>query len=207
MWGTNDGDNIVWGTALDGDNIVWGTDDGDNIVWGTAADGDNIVWGTDGGDNIVWGTADDGDNIVWGTSDGDNIVWGTADGDNIVWGTAGSLDTVWVTTPDGSRSQLSGSAVFDRLSDRQLLTLLEYSPPVIAPESAPGDPPASGTPNTDVVTDVPAPTAPATTPIADQTTLGGTTNNEIAPSTDAVSDPMATRTPETTTPIVPGGGF
>jgi hypothetical protein len=58
---------------------VWGTSDGDNIVWGTADDGDNIVWGTaDDGDNIVWGTADDGDNIVWGTADdGDNIVWGT----------------------------------------------------------------------------------------------------------------------------------
>jgi len=221
VWGTNDGDNIVWGTALDGDNIVWGTGDGDNIVWGTD-DGDNIVWGTDSGDNIVWGTADDGDNIVWGTADGDNIVWGTngdgdnivwgtAEGDNIVWGTAGSLDTVWVTAPDGSRSQLSGSAVFDRLSDRQLLTLLEYSPPVIAPEPEAGDPPPPG-PSTDVVTDVPppttpAPTTPATTPTGDSTTLGGTTNSEIAPSADGVSDPLATRTSETTTPIVPGGGF
>src|SRR5204862_5549613 len=59
---------------------TWGvakTDDGDNIVWGTAcesADCDNIVWGTEDGDNIVWGTAGDGDNIVWGTADGDNIV-------------------------------------------------------------------------------------------------------------------------------------
>jgi hypothetical protein len=77
VWGTGDGDNIVWGTTGDGDNIVWGTSDGDNIVWGTASDGDNIVWGTaTDGDNIVWGTFGDGDNIVWGT-DGDNIVWGT----------------------------------------------------------------------------------------------------------------------------------
>ena len=69
MWGTADGDNIVWGTDCGGadcDNIVWGTaGDGDNIVWGTAGDGDNIVWGTEG-DNIFWGP--DGDNIVWGTT-------------------------------------------------------------------------------------------------------------------------------------------
>jgi serine protease AprX len=211
VWGTNDGDNIVWGTSTgdnivwgtdDGDNIVWGTDDGDNIVWGTD-DGDNIVWGTDDGDNIVWGT-DDGDNIVWGTSgDGDNIVWGTADGDNIVWGTAGSLETVWVATPGGSRSQLSGSAVFDALSDRQLLTLLEYSPPAMATEPAPEPAPPGG----GVVTDVPATTTPAgTPPTAGQTTLGEPTN-EIASPVEGESDPMATRTPETTTPIVPGGGF
>jgi hypothetical protein len=162
------------------------------------------VWGTYDGDNIVWGT-DDGDNIVWGTSDGDNIVWGTSDGDNIVWGTAGSLETVWVATPGGSRSQLSGSAVFDTLSDRQLLTLLEYSPPTIAAEPAQTSP--AGAPGSDVVTDVPATTTPAgTTPTAGQTTLGETTN-EIASPVEGESDPMATRTPETTTPIVPGGGF
>jgi len=102
VWGTDDGDNIVWGTATDGDNIVWGTGDGDNIVWGTdcgGADCDNIVWGTSDGDNIVWGTASDGDNIVWGTSnaDGDNIVWGTSDGDNIVWGTDDGDNIVWGT--------------------------------------------------------------------------------------------------------------
>jgi len=114
--GTNDGDNIVWGTADDGDNIVWGTDDGDNIVWGTdcgGADCDNIVWGTaDDGDNIVWGTADDGDNIVWGTADdGDNIVWGTADdGDNIVWGTADDGDNIVWGTADDGDNIVWGTA-------------------------------------------------------------------------------------------------
>jgi len=81
VWGTVDGDTIVWGTAYDGDNIVWGTAESDNVVWSTdcgGADCDNIVWGTADGDNVVWGTADDGDNIVWGTVDGDNIVWGSA---------------------------------------------------------------------------------------------------------------------------------
>jgi serine protease AprX len=144
VWGTDDGDNIVWGTDCggadcddivwgtgDGDNIVWGTGDGDNIVWGTD-DGDNIVWGTDDGDNIVWGT-DDGDNIVWGTDDGDNIVWGTDDGDNFVWGTAGSVDNVWVSSPDGTQIHLSGAEVFDRLKDKQLLKLLQYAPPSVAP--------------------------------------------------------------------------
>jgi serine protease AprX len=113
VWGTACStaacDNIVWGTATDGDNIVWGTSgDGDNIVWGTVGDGDNIVWGTDCGgadcDNIVWGALD-GDNIVWGTAaNGDNIVWGTAglDGDNIVWGTAGLAgDNIVWGTADG----------------------------------------------------------------------------------------------------------
>jgi subtilisin family serine protease len=159
VWGTDDGDNIVWGTADDGDNIVWGTADGDdNIVWGTdcgGADCDNIVWGTaDAADNIVWGTADDGDNIVWGTAgldgdnivwgtadDGDNIVWGTADGDNIVWGTANSLTPVWLMTPDGTQTPLSGDGVFDRLTDKLLLKLLEYAPP---PPPPPAVPPASG---------------------------------------------------------------
>ena len=155
VWGTVDGDNIIWGTAEPGDNIVWGTvglnadaitwatDDGDNIVWGTD-DGDNIVWGTDDGDNIVWGTAD-GDNIVWGTGDGDNIVWGTDDGDNIVWGTAGSFDTVWLQPVGGTATQLSGTAVFDRLRDRQLLRLLEYSPPPLPPPPPP-TPPATDPP-------------------------------------------------------------
>ena len=82
MWGTaaadgtDEGDNIVWGTDCGGDDCY-------NIVWGTASDGDNIVWGTASeGDNIVWGTAGDSDNIVWGTTregaEGDNIVWGTS---------------------------------------------------------------------------------------------------------------------------------
>ena len=152
VWGTaGDGDNIVWGTAADGDNIVWGTaaaagdnivwgtanedntvwatDAGDNIVWGTAADGDNIVWGTADGDNIVWGTAD-GDNIVWGTvsANGDNIVWGTADGDNIVWGTASDVNNAWLLSPDGTQTRLTGMQVFDKLKDRTLLELLEYTP-------------------------------------------------------------------------------
>ena len=146
-WGvakTAAGDNIVWGTACGGadcDNIVWGTaGDGDNIVWGTAADGDNIVWGTAAaaGDNIVWGTAnedntvwatDAGDNIVWGTAaDGDNIVWGTADGDNIVWGTASDVNNAWLLSPDGTQTRLTGMQVFDKLKDRTLLELLEYTP-------------------------------------------------------------------------------
>jgi serine protease AprX len=97
-------DNIVWGSALDGDgdNIVWGSAgaDYDNIVWGSAAD-DNIVWGSSDYDNIVWGSncSDPNcDNIVWGSSDYDNIVWGSdcggADCDNIVWGSAGDGDNI-----------------------------------------------------------------------------------------------------------------
>jgi len=102
VWGTDDGDNIVWGTTASGDNIVWGTGDGDNIVWGTdcgGADCDNIVWGTQDGDNIVWGTAAPGDNIVWGTSglNADDITWATDDGDNIVWGTDDGDNIVWGT--------------------------------------------------------------------------------------------------------------
>jgi hypothetical protein len=129
------GFNIVWGTEAfcaagseDCDNIVWGTlsdaEDNDNIVWGTfAEDSDNIVWGTlsEGGEHIVWGSfaPEDIDNIVWGTNvvwddlDGwmFNIVWGTSvialseDEDNIVWGTNEDLDNiVWGTywmTPYG----------------------------------------------------------------------------------------------------------
>src|SRR4051812_18469987 len=163
VWGTAvDGDNIVWGTAVDGDNIVWGTAadgdhiaggtaaDGDNIVWGTAADGDNIVWGTAAdGDNIVWGTATDGDNIVWGTDGGGNLVWSTADGDNIVWGTANQVSDVWVSEPNGARAQLSGAALFDKLKDKTLLSLLDYPPrarasdalPVVVPQPPPPPPP------------------------------------------------------------------
>ncbi len=124
VWGSpktlgSDGDNIVWGTALNDnivwgtdsqDNIVWGTWDVDNIVWGTRIDGDNIVWGTVDSDNIVWGTNCGGadcdqvvwgteslDNIVWGTWGVDNIVWGTQDADNIVWGTWDTDNIVWGT--------------------------------------------------------------------------------------------------------------
>jgi len=39
---------------------VWGTDGGDNIVWGTAADGDNIVWGTASSLTTVWIGSPDG---------------------------------------------------------------------------------------------------------------------------------------------------
>src|SRR4029077_11603471 len=46
-WGvarTDNGANILWGTANNASHAAWGTAaDGDNIVWGTAADGDNIV--------------------------------------------------------------------------------------------------------------------------------------------------------------------
>ena len=111
VWGTDDDSNIVWGTDDDG-NIVWGTDDDDNIVWGTDCGGDdceNIVWGTEDDSNIVWGTADDDDNIVWGTAcsssgcDDENIVWGTSDDDdNIVWGTDDDGNIVWGTDDDGN---------------------------------------------------------------------------------------------------------
>ena len=141
IWGTDDGDNIIWGTD-DGDNIIWGTDDGDNIIWGTAgADGDNIIWGTDDGDNIIWGT-DDGDNIIWGTDDGDNIIWGTSDGDNIIWGTAGSLNPVWESSPDGSRVQVGGPAVFDKFTDRKLLRLVQAAVHVLPPAVTNAPPPA-----------------------------------------------------------------
>jgi serine protease AprX len=64
----------TWGgaRAADGSNVVWGAEctsgaDCENIVWGTATDGDNIVWGTSDSENIVWGT-----NVV---SPKDDIVW------------------------------------------------------------------------------------------------------------------------------------
>jgi hypothetical protein len=85
---------------------VWGTLDGDNIVWGTDCGGgdcDQKVWGSVDSDNIVWGTAGDGDNIVWGTLDGDNIVWGTNDGDNIVWGTSADSDLPTTVFPEDTR--------------------------------------------------------------------------------------------------------
>jgi len=110
---------------------------------------------------------------------------------------------VWVSTPDGSRSPLSGNAVFDALSDRQLLTLLEYAPPAIAPEPAPESAPPPSAPGSDVVTDQPpstAPTPPPPTP--GQTTLGEPSNAPVLPD-QGQSDPMATRT----NPTVPGGGF
>src|SRR5476651_1448458 len=225
VWGTDDGDNIVWGTDCGGadcDNIVWGTDDGDNIVWGTADDGDiigggtddddnvgcgtddgdNIVWGTDDGDNIVWGT-DDGDNIVWGTDDGDNIVWGTDDGDNIVWGTAGQVSTVWLTAPDGTRTPLSGAAVFDRLKDKTLLKLLEYAPPAVAPPAPPPPGPTTTTttstttdPDTGVVTTVTVDTTvSAPDAVTGQTTTTVTTTTvTLDPATGATTTTVSTVT-------------
>jgi serine protease AprX len=165
----------------------WGvakTDDGDNIVWGTAcstADCDNIVWGTDDGDNIVWGTADDGDNIVWGTDDGDNIVWGTA----------GQVSNVWVSAPDGTQTQLSGSAVFDKLKDKTLLKLLQYAPPPIA-TPPPADPPP------------PTPPAPTTTTTTSTTTdpdTGAVTTVTIETTTSAPDSTGATTTTVTTTTV------
>ena len=103
VWGTmsEDGDNMVWGTAIPTTGVVWAGSvlDGDNIVWGTGTlDGDNMVWGTVWESNIVWGTSligsFDGDNIVWGTMDGDNIVWGTLDDDNLVWGAANKVSVL-----------------------------------------------------------------------------------------------------------------
>jgi serine protease AprX len=176
VWGTDDGDNIVWGTdcaGADCSNIVWGTADPlDNIIWGTAAATDAIVWGTAGLNadaivwatddllsNIVWGTDDALANIVWGTDDGDNIVWGTDagggpvwgtdDGGNIVWGTASSLSTVWLQAPDGTQTSLTGTAVFDKLRDKQLLKLLEYAPPPPGPTTT-----TTTTSSTDAVTGV-----------------------------------------------------
>jgi serine protease AprX len=106
IWGT-DTDNIIWGTNLagfriigqrSGDTIRWAKSDAGNIIWGTD-DGDNIIWGTDDGDNIIWGTwSNDDDNIIWGTTADDNIIWGT-DSDNIIWGTSGADDNIiWGTS-------------------------------------------------------------------------------------------------------------
>ncbi len=80
-------ENIVWGTATEGENIVWGTLQATNIVWGTLVQGSNIVWGTLRGENIVWGTSAIDENVVWGTSIDENVVWGTSIDENVVWGT------------------------------------------------------------------------------------------------------------------------
>jgi serine protease AprX len=204
VWGTDAGDNIVWGTSEDGDNIVWGTaEDGDNIVWGTdcgGADCDNIVWGTaDPGDNIVWGTADAGDNIVWGTDDGDNIVWGTDDGDNIVWGTAGQVQSVWLESKiDQSQTPLTGAQVFDRLKDKTLLKLLEYAPPPVAP---PPPPPVDPPPAPPVD---PPPAPPVDPPPAPGPTT--TTTTTVTTTTDAVTSVTTTVTTTTTTAADPVTG-
>jgi serine protease AprX len=168
VWGSavdGFGDNIVWGTILDGDNIVWGTfdtltnivwgtllgDNGDNIVWGTFLDGDNIVWGTLAmDDNIVWGTDCGGancDNIVWGTSlQGldDNIVWGTAEfAENIVWGTSGEVSNeVWATS---SADEGSAPAFDDPNAvpaPEEPVPFDQLFPPELAPDPPPPPPPA-----------------------------------------------------------------
>jgi len=207
MWSKH----IIWGSHRLGKGTLnvnanafavgtdWGvakTDDGDNIVWGTAcsdSDCDNIVWGTDDGDNIVWGTADDGDNIVWGTDDGDNIVWGTA----------GQVSTVWLTAPDGTRTPLSGAAVFDRLKDKTLLKLLEYAPPAVAPPAPPPPGPTTTTttstttdPDTGVVTTVTVDTTvSAPDAVTGQTTTTVTTTTvTMDPATGATTTTVSTVT-------------
>jgi serine protease AprX len=109
IWGTAKtlgatGDDIIWGTAGDGDNIIWGTADGDNIIWGTTT-ASTILWGTATGVNILWGTTVVGANILWGTSLVDNIIWGTqcggADCDLVVWGAADLNNILWGTAAPG----------------------------------------------------------------------------------------------------------
>lgn len=89
--------NVVWGPMCGGADCggtwtvgLFGTSDGDTVVWGTSDDGDTVVWGTADGDTVVWGTGDDGDTVVWGTDDGgDTVVWGTTCSDPsctpIIW--------------------------------------------------------------------------------------------------------------------------
>jgi serine protease AprX len=56
VWGTTDGESepawaqtVVWGTVdFAGDTVVWGTFDGDTVVWGT---NDTVVWGSTNGVN------------------------------------------------------------------------------------------------------------------------------------------------------------
>jgi serine protease AprX len=200
IWGTAaDDDNIIWGTAAEDDNIIWGTaaEDGDNIIWGTAAEDDNIIWGTAAeDDNIIWGTAAEDDNIIWGTSaDGDNIIWGTSDGDNIIWGTNASLSNVWEVSPEGDHFRLTGAQIFDKLSDRKLLGLIESNiqhvvtpPVVIAPAPAPSADPAPTT------APDPAPASdPAPAPIAIDTTTPDTTIQQtISDTTTAPTDTTVT---------------
>ena len=105
-WGASE--NVVWGSACDGNDcetgpltvdvsdllsgatasqtIVWGTNDAATTVWSTG--GQTIVWGTTNGATIVWGTS--GQTIVWGTTNSDTIVWGTQGCDDpscqpVVW--------------------------------------------------------------------------------------------------------------------------
>jgi hypothetical protein len=48
---------------------VWGTDAGDNIVWGTASDGDNIVWGTVDSRVFSWVATPEGTPVLVGNID------------------------------------------------------------------------------------------------------------------------------------------
>ncbi len=78
--------NVVWGPMCGGDDCgadwtvdLFGTTEGDTVVWGTSDGGDTVVWGTTDGDTVVWGTSGEGDTVVWGTVDsGDTVVWGTS---------------------------------------------------------------------------------------------------------------------------------
>jgi hypothetical protein len=171
-------DNIVWGSALDGN--------GDNIVWGSS-DYDNIVWGSSGDDNIVWGSSDY-DNIVWGSSDYDNIVWGSNGGDNIVWGSNAQQQVpVW---PDEADFSMADPAVWPSLfiapnsepvadaqpaSDAQSTS--EPPPPtedapLSSDESAPDDvvPPSDSSMDT---TEAPADSQPTDSGIPTGSELGG----------------------------------
>ena len=125
VWGSaldGNGDNIVWGSSgSDYDNIVWGSSGDDNIVWGSS-DYDNIVWGSNctdpACDNIVWGSAGPDDNIVWGSdcggADCDNIVWGSAGpDDNIVWGSSDYDNIVWGS--NGGDNIVWGSSDYDNI--------------------------------------------------------------------------------------------
>ncbi len=130
-WGSafdRDGDSVVWGTLLDGADIVWGTADllsADNLAWGTVRDlaGDNLVWGIyRDADDLVWGTTFGDDNIVWGTDCGgsrdcDSLVWGTAiTADSLVWGTAMAADSlVWGTALAGDNLVWDTSGDIDSL--------------------------------------------------------------------------------------------
>ena len=111
----------------------------------------------------MWGTAAGDENIVWGTSGDENVVWGTAAADgNVVWGTAGSLTSAWISAPDGTQTPLTGSQTFDRLTDKDLLQLLEYSPPPAPPPPSP-PPPVSPPPAVlPVVEPLVAPVVPST---------------------------------------------
>ncbi len=108
VWGTleNGGnENIVWGTSGRLENIVWGTmcgtEDCENIVWGTAMDFENIVWGTAlDFENIVWGTAAGLEDIVWGSaSEGEDVTWGSSGEDADLFDVPNADPIVFDTIP------------------------------------------------------------------------------------------------------------